>query len=113
MVEEMVDDSRDGRTNEPSASEVYERLEPLEPYTTSELADRFDTSKDLVRRLLKALHGQGKVRKKETRSGPVIWIREAPKHECPTCGRAFEIKYLHPVFSSVQFCPRCGTNLAN
>mgnify|MGYP000212267376 FL=1 len=86
-------------------------MAPLEPYTTGELATRLDAPKRLVRELLNRLAGEEKVRKKEPEPQRVIWIREPPKHECPGCGGGFEVKYVHPVFQAVQFCPKCGTQL--
>lgn len=90
---------------------VYEAMDPLEPYTTDELTDRLDKPRDLVRRALDQLFGDGEIRKKDPEPSRPIWIREPTKHTCPDCGRTFEVKYLHAVLSAVRFCPRCGTTI--
>ena len=95
----------------PDVERVYETMEPLEPYTTGELASILDAPRQAVRKLLELLAGDRKVRKKEPESDRIIWIRHPPKHECPECGEAFEIGSSHPVFRNVQFCPTCGTQL--
>ncbi|WP_201289554.1 FeoC-like transcriptional regulator [Halobaculum saliterrae] len=97
--------------SEPDAEQVYETMDPLEPYTTGELASILDASKRVVRGLLDALAGEQRVRKKKPESERVIWIREPPKHRCGKCGGEFEVKYVHPIFQAVQFCPKCGTQL--
>ena len=94
-----------------SPDEVFETMEPLEPYTTTELATMVGVSKQFVRRLLETLTSNERIRKKEAERNRVIWIREPPAHTCPDCGREFEIKFLHPILSAVQFCPRCGAQL--
>lgn len=94
-----------------SSEAVYETMEPLEPYTTGELATALDAPKDLVRRLLDALSGEGKVRKKEAEPKRPIWIRTPPAHTCKNCGWRFEITFLHPAMSQARYCPRCGTRL--
>lgn len=101
----------DDTDESPSRSEVYEHLEPLEPYTTEEVASLLDRPKKLVFRLLDALYEADEVQKKETESGPVIWIRDAPKYECADCGHEFEVQFLHAVLSSARYCPRCGNRL--
>ena len=94
-----------------SPDDVYEAMEPLEPYTTGELARRLDTSKGLIWSFLNKLVGEDKVRKKEPEPNQMIWIREPPVYECANCGHEFQIKFLHPVLSSVRLCPRCGKQL--
>lgn len=47
-----------------SPDDVYEAMEPLEPYTTGELARRLDTSRDIIWSFLNKLVGEDKVRKK-------------------------------------------------
>lgn len=105
--------SRDSEIDgsEPDAKQVFETLEPLEPYTTGEVASILDAPKQVVRKLLDRLAEERKVRKKEPESNRIIWIREPPKHGCPECDGDFEVKYLHPIFQNVQFCPNCGTRL--
>jgi predicted RNA-binding Zn-ribbon protein involved in translation (DUF1610 family) len=108
---------RSDDTDEPQADteltpqEVYEEMKPFEPYTTGELASKLGLPKRLLRKFLNPLTDDEKVRKKETESSPVIWIREPPTNSCPNCGREFQIRFLHPVFSSAHVCPRCGTQL--
>lgn len=94
-----------------SAEEVYERLEPFEPYTTDELASEFAVERGIIRRLLDRLTSEEKIRQKKPAKGRSIWVREPPKNRCPNCDREFEVKYLHAVLSAVQYCPRCGTQL--
>lgn len=94
-----------------SADNIYDEMEELEPYTAGELASKYDAPKQLIRNLLERLSDRGKIRKKEPEPKRAIWIREAHVHECSECGYKYEIKFLHPVFSAVQFCPRCGNQL--
>ena len=86
-------------------------MAPLEPYTTTELAGLLDLPARLVRRLLERLVDDGAVRRKRPDPDTVLWIREPPSRRCQRCGRAFEVKYLHAVLSSVHYCPRCGSRL--
>jgi hypothetical protein len=102
---------RDDASDTTDTETVYESMEPLEPYTTGELASLLDAPRRLVRTLLDALAGDEKIRKKEPEPDRTIWVREPPKHECPQCGRQFEVKYFHPIFQAVQYCPKCGTQL--
>jgi DNA-binding GntR family transcriptional regulator len=94
-----------------TAEDLYDDMEVLEPYTAGELAARFDASKKRVRTLLERLSGDGKVRKKEPEPNRAIWVRDAPIHECSDCGYKYEVKFVHPVLSSVRYCPRCGNQL--
>ncbi len=105
MTKEGEDESD---STEPSAEELLENLELFEPYTTDELAETLDTDRGVIRNLLDRLVGEKKVRNKKPPSSPTIWIREPPLNQCQHCEYEFEVKFLHPVFSSVQYCPRCG-----
>lgn len=96
--------------SEPTKSTVYEEMEPLEPYTTSELAERIGAARDVVRRLLDALYEGDQVEKKATGSG-VIWVRDAPRYSCPNCEYEYQIRIVHPLQSALRFCPRCGSRL--
>ncbi|MDF9747559.1 MarR family transcriptional regulator [Natrinema salsiterrestre] len=103
------DETPDGTA--PSATDVCDEMEPFEPYTSGELAAILDIPKRLARTLLKRLTDDGRIRRKELESDRAVWIREPPTHACPDCGREFEIRYSHPIFQAVQFCPGCGTRL--
>lgn len=108
------DPNDDDMSSENAISEpgdVHEKMDPFEPYTTGELARVLGIPKRLARTFLNALTDDGQVRKKETKSGPVIWVREPPTNSCPDCGREFQIKFSHPMFSAAQLCPRCGARL--
>lgn len=104
---------RDDRADDPDidADQVYDSMDPLEPYTTGELASLLDAPKQFVRKLLDTLAGDEKIRKKQPEPDRTIWVRKAPKHGCPQCGREFEVTYAHPVFQAVQYCPKCGAKL--
>ncbi|WP_248895809.1 hypothetical protein [Haloplanus halobius] len=97
--------------DDPTADDVYERMEPLEPYTAGELASALDAPKQVIRTLLNRLAGADRIRKKAPEPERTIWVREPPTHRCPDCGEAFEIRYFHPVLQAAQFCPNCGTQL--
>jgi Zn finger protein HypA/HybF involved in hydrogenase expression len=86
-------------------------MEPVGPYTTGELASLLDAPRQIVRHLLDALAGDEKIRKKEPEPDRTIWVREPPKNECLQCGGEFEVKYFHPIFQAVQYCPKCGAQL--
>lgn len=103
------DDRGDAGDAALSSEEVYEAMEPPEPYTTGELASALDVPRRFARRLLDRLADEETIREKKSEPSRVIWIREPPKHECPNCGGEFEVRYFHPVFQAVQFCPTCGT----
>jgi hypothetical protein len=94
-----------------SPDEIYGGMEILEPYTAGELASIFDAPKQRIRDLLERLADSGEIRKKEPEPKRAIWIREAPVHECSDCGYKYEVKFLHPVLSAVQSCPRSGNQL--
>jgi hypothetical protein len=94
-----------------SPEEVYDEMAIFEPYTAGELASHFEKSKRGMRNLLERLSASGKIRKKEPEPDRAIWIREAPTQECPDCGYRYEIKFLHPVFNAVQYCPQSGNLL--
>lgn len=98
-----------GRDIDPD--EIHDEMKVLEPYTTGELASYFDASKQRIRNLLEKLSQRGKIRKKVPEPNQIIWIKDAPVHDCPNCGYEYEVKFIHPIFSTVQFCPQCGTQL--
>lgn len=94
-----------------TAERLFEELEPFEPYTADELAAELGSERGTIRKLLDRLRREEKVKTKQPKSSAQLWIREPPVNSCGNCGRQFEIKFLHPVLSSVQFCPRCGHQL--
>lgn len=100
-----------GDERDVSPEDVYEEMEPLEPYTTGELARSLHAPKRLLRSLLRSLSGDGKVREKEPEPNRIIRVRKSPTYECPNCGYEFQIEFLHPVLSSARLCPQCGTQL--
>jgi transcription initiation factor IIE alpha subunit len=102
-----------GRDSDPKLSpdEVYEEMDVLEPYTTGELASIFDAPKWRIRELLERLTDENKIRKKAPEPDQAIWIHDGPIYECPDCEYRYEVKFLHPMLSAVQFCPRCGGRL--
>lgn len=107
--------SRDETDGEDDGAEPPEEEEEvygtMEPYISGEVADAFGVPKEVARRVLALLSTRGKIREKRPPEGRSIWVREPPTEECPRCGRRFEIRYRHPVLSSVRFCPRCGEQL--
>lgn len=94
-----------------SPDDGYEEMEVLEPYMAGELASRFEGTKLRIQGLLDRLSDIGKIRKKVFGHEQVNWVRDAPIHECSECGYKYEVKFLHPVLSTVRFCPQCGTQL--
>lgn len=58
-----------------SVEEVFEAMEPLEPYTTGELADLLDAPRRSVFNYLDELAEQGRIRKKKPEPRRAIWIR--------------------------------------
>lgn len=62
-----------------SPDDVLEAMEPLEPYTTGELADKLDWPRRTVYELLTTLEEQEDVRKKKPEPRRAIWIRPDSK----------------------------------
>jgi len=91
---------------------VYEEMEPFVPYTTRELADRIGTSLGNMWSILRSLTMAGRIQKKEPEPNLRIWMREPPDNTCPHCDYEFEVKSLHPVLSSVRYCPNCGKQIS-
>lgn len=92
---------------------IIEEMEPLQPYTTSELATKLDAPRSRVKRLLTSLFKQGTVEGKQsaTTKKPIVWVRTPPINRCPSCNREFRVGFSHPVLGAVQFCPKCGTQI--
>lgn len=94
-----------------SAADLADVMVPFEPYLAAELAADFELQVAEAEAYLEALEESENMRKKTPPESKTIWIKEPEPQACPNCGREFEIKYLHTIFSSAQFCPRCGTRL--
>ncbi|GAB6880190.1 hypothetical protein JCM17823_24640 [Halorubrum gandharaense] len=117
----MTDNSRDevGDSSEPADGEIpddelevaFEAMVPFEPYTDEQFAADLEIQKRKAREYLRRLETREEVHRKDIKGSPPIWIREPKPQTCPSCDRAFEVKYLHAIFSSSRFCPRCGTKL--
>ncbi|MFC7141807.1 hypothetical protein ACFQMA_18470 [Halosimplex aquaticum] len=60
-----------------SPNAVLEEMEPLEPYTTGELADELEAPRRSVYNYLETLAEEGRIRKKKPEPRRAIWIRGA------------------------------------
>jgi len=60
-----------------TSEDVFEKMEPLEPYTTGELADILDAPRRTVYNYLEELAEEGQIRKKKPEPRRAIWIRGA------------------------------------
>jgi predicted transcriptional regulator len=60
-----------------TSNDVLEEMEPLEPYTTGELADALNAPRRTIYNYLAELHEENKIRKKKPEPRRVIWIRGA------------------------------------
>lgn len=94
-----------------SAATLADRMVPFEPYTAAELAADLELQIEEAEAYLKTLEAEQVVQSKKPPNTKRLWLREPKPQACPNCGREFEIKYLHAIFGSAQFCPRCGTHL--
>lgn len=56
---------------------VIEAMEPLEPYTTRELAEELDAPRRTVFKYLDQLADEERIRKKKPEERRAIWIRES------------------------------------
>lgn len=61
--------------HEMNAEDILDAMEPLEPYTTGELADQLDIPRRTAYKYLESLHDDNKIRKKKPEPRRVIWIR--------------------------------------
>jgi len=59
------------------AQDVLEEMEPLEPYTTGELANKLGVPRRTVYNYLEELAEENKIRKKKPEPRRAIWIRGA------------------------------------
>lgn len=64
-------ESEHGRTVE----DVFEAMDPLEPYTTGELAEILDMPRRTVYDYLEELSEEDRIRKKKPEPRRAIWIR--------------------------------------
>ena len=62
-----------------SPDELLDAMEPLEPYSASELAEEIEWPYRTVHKILADLEAAGRVRKKKTGHRTVIWIRPSPR----------------------------------
>lgn len=58
-----------------TVEDVFEAMEPLEPYTTGELADMLSAPRRTVFKYLEELAEQERIRKKKPGPRSAIWIR--------------------------------------
>jgi len=58
-----------------SPDDVYEAMEPLEPYSTNEVADELGLPHRTALHYLNQLAKNGRIRKKKTGARSVIWVR--------------------------------------
>jgi hypothetical protein len=56
-------------------SDVFDAMDPLEPYTSGELADMMDWPRRTVYEALQTLSEDGKIRKKKPEPRRAIWIK--------------------------------------
>lgn len=55
--------------------DVFEVMEPLEPYTTTEISDKLDAPQRTVFHYLNELAQEGRIQKKKPADTRVIWMR--------------------------------------
>lgn len=94
-----------------SSKDIYEAMDPLEPYTTGELASRLDASKGRVWSLLNKLVGKDKVRKKEPEPNQMIWIRESPAYGVRTVATSSRLSLSIRFYLRFVFALDVGDNL--
>lgn len=75
MQSSRDDKGRFEASHELNAEDVFEAMEPLEPYTTSEIADALDAPKRTIFHYLDELSEEGKIQKKKPADTRVIWMR--------------------------------------
>jgi predicted transcriptional regulator len=84
---ETEDRDRDGRGkfvagHDATESDVFAAMDPLEPYTTRELADALNIPRRSAYEFLEQLAKQDRIRKKKPEPRRAIWIR-SPEPEAP------------------------------
>jgi len=58
-----------------SPNEVFQQMEPLEPYSTNEIADQLGLPHRTALHYLDQLSENNRIRKKKTGKRSVIWVR--------------------------------------
>jgi predicted transcriptional regulator len=58
-----------------TAEDVFDSMEPLEPYSTAELADDLNAPRRTVYKYLNELAEEGRITKKKPNERRVIWMR--------------------------------------
>lgn len=58
-----------------SVDDVFKSMDPLEPYTTAELAESLDVPRRTVYKYLEELAESGRIQKKKPNERRVIWMR--------------------------------------
>lgn len=61
--------------HEVTAEEIYEAMEPSEPYTSRGIADKMDIPRRTAYEFLDELADAGRIRKKKPEPRRAIWIR--------------------------------------
>lgn len=69
------DEGRYESEHEVNRNDVFEAMEPLEPYSTRELADELEAPRRTIFKYLEELHELGKIRKKKPGPRSAVWIR--------------------------------------
>jgi hypothetical protein len=67
-------------------SDVFDAMDPLEPYTSGELADMMDWPRRTVYEALQTLSEDGKIRKKKPEPRRAIWIKTDESDESESSG---------------------------
>lgn len=75
MGRKRTNDGRFESEHGVAAEEVFEAMEPAEPYTTGELADMVGAPRRTVYNYLEELAEQDRIRKKKPEPRRAIWIR--------------------------------------
>jgi predicted transcriptional regulator len=61
--------------HEVTKDDVFEKMEPLEPYTTGELAEKADAPRRTIYHYLEELYEEGRIQKKKPEPRRAIWMR--------------------------------------
>ena len=74
-AEDRNEQGRFQSSHEITAEDILDAMEPLEPYTTGELAEQLEIPRRTAYKYLESLYESDKVRKKKPEPRRVIWIR--------------------------------------